>query len=219
MLSAIGTHGPTVSPTTMMVLNVTLFIIGVWLLIKPQDRKQTWLWPLLLLAGLASVSRIAMGFIPNVMPVTILAVMVGSKFGVQRGFAFAILVTLASNAVLGHGWWSLFQILGWGSVAILASMVKVHDGEGILSMPQLAFASLWSVPVFSIIVSLSNIDAGMSPIVFGLYLVNGLLYDLLHFLGNLFFAMWFGQWFERLLNMNQPHHQIVQQENGHVSTF
>jgi energy-coupling factor transport system substrate-specific component len=160
-----------------------------------------------------------MGFIPNVMPVTILAVMVGSKFGVQRGFAFAILVTLASNAVLGHGWWSLFQILGWGSVAILASMVKVHDGEGILSMPQLAFASLWSVPVFSIIVSLSIIDAGMSPIEFGLYLVNGLLYDLLHFLGNLFFAMWFGQWFERLLNMNQPHHQIVQQENGHVSTF
>ena len=153
------------------------------------------------------------------MPVTILAVMVGSKFGAQRGFAFAILVTLASNAVLGHGWWSLFQILGWGSVAILASMVKVHDEEGILSMSQLAFASLWSVPVFSIIVSLSIIDAGMSPIEFGLYLVNGLLYDLLHFLGNLFFAMWFGHWFERLLNMNQPLHQIVQQENGHVSTF
>ena len=176
MLSAIGTHGPTVSPTAMMVLNVIFFIIGVWLLIKPQDRKQTWLWPLLLLAGLASVSRIAMGFIPNVMPVTILAVMVGSKFGAQRGFAFAILVTLASNAVLGHGWWSLFQILGWGSVAILASMVKVHDEEGILSMSQLAFASLWSVPVFSIIVSLSIIDAGMSPIEFGLYLVNCLLY-------------------------------------------
>ena len=219
MLSAIGTHGPTVSPTAMMVLNVIFFIIGVWLLIKPQDRKQTWLWPLLLLAGLASVSRIAMGFIPNVMPVTILAVMVGSKFGAQRGFAFAILVTLSSNAVLGHGWWSLFQILGWGSVAVLASMVKVHNEEGTLSMSQLAFASLWSVPVFSIIVSFSIIDAGMSPIGFGLYLANGLLYDLLHFLGNLFFAMWFGQWFERLLNMNQPHQQFVQQENGHVSTF
>ena len=130
MLSAIGTHGPTVSSTTLMLLNTILFTIGAWLLIKPQDSKQTWLWPLLLLAGLASASRIAMGFIPNVMPVTILAVMVGSKFGAQRGFAFAILVTLASNSVLGHGWWSLFQILGWGSVAVLASMVKVHDEEG-----------------------------------------------------------------------------------------
>ena len=219
MLSAIGTHGPTVSSTTLILLNVILFTIGAWLLIKPQDSKQTWLWPLLLLAGLASASRIAMGFIPNVMPVTILAVMVGSKFGAQRGFAFAILVTLSSNAVLGHGWWSLFQILGWGSVAVLASMVKVHNEEGTLSMSQLAFASLWSVPVFSIIVSFSIIDAGMSPLEFGLYLVNGLLYDLLHFLGNLFFAMWFGQWFERLLNMNQPHQQFVQQENGHVSTF
>lgn len=219
MLSAIGTHGPTVSPAAMMLLNVILFSIGVWLLIKPQDSKQAWLWPLLLIAGLASVSRIAMGFIPNVMPVTILAVMVGSKFGAQRGFAFAILVTLGSNAVLGHGWWSLFQILGWSSVAVVASMMKVHDDAGALSMSRLAFASMWSVPVFSIIVSFSIIDSGMSLIEFGLYLVNGLLYDFIHFLGNLFFAMWFGHWFERLLNMNQPHHQLVQQENGHVSTF
>ena len=43
---------------------------------------------------------VALSFIPNVMPVTIMAVMVGSKFGAQRGISFAILVTLASNAVL-----------------------------------------------------------------------------------------------------------------------
>ena len=42
--------------------------------------------------GLASISRIALSFIPNVMPVTIMAVLVGSKFGVQ-GVSFAILVT------------------------------------------------------------------------------------------------------------------------------
>ncbi len=219
MLSAIGTHGPAVSPAAMLLLNLALFCIGVWLLVKPQDKKQAWLWPLLLVAGFASISRIAMGFIPNVMPVTILAVMVGSKFGVQRGFAFAILVTLSSNAVLGHGWWSLFQVLGWGTVAAMASLVKVHDENGSLSMSQLAFASLWSVPIFSVIVSLSIIDSGMSLIEFGLYLVNGLLFDLLHFLGNLFFAMWFGQLFERLLMMSRPRDQFVQEETGHVSTI
>ena len=86
-------------------------------------------------------------------------------------------------------------------------------------MTNLAFASLWSVPVFSILVSLSIIDSGMSAIEFGLYLVNGLLFDVLHFLGNLFFAMWFGHSFERLLLMNGPHHQLVQQESEHVSTL
>ena len=59
----------------------------------------------------------------------------------------------------------------------------------------------------------------MSALEFGLYLVNGLLFDVLHFLGNLFFAMWFGQWFDRLLQMNQPNSELIQQESEHVSTF
>lgn len=218
-MSAIGTHGPTVSPTVLLLLHATLFFTAVWLLVKPQRDGNTWQWPLFLIVAIASVSRIAMSFIPNVMPVTILAVLVGSKFGAQRGFAFAVLVTLASNAVLGHGWWSLFQILGWGAVALVASQISVYDANGNLSMTQLAFSALWSVPIFSLIVSLSIIDSSMSALEFGLYLVNGLLFDVLHFLGNLFFAMWFGQWFDRLLQMNQPNSELIQQESEHVSTF
>lgn len=219
MLSAIGTHGPTVSPIVMGLLNTVFLAVAVWLLVKPQKNSETWFLPLLLFVGLATLSRIALSFIPNVMPVTIMAVMVGSKFGAQRGVSFAILVTLASNAVLGHGWWSLFQMIGWGSVAAVASLMSVHDSSANLSMNRLLFSSLWSVPIFSIIVSLSILDSSMSMIEFGLYVANGLLYDVLHFLGNVFFAMWFGQWFERLLSMNEPHNRLVQQEDEHVSTF
>lgn len=219
MLSAIGTHGPTVSPVAMGLMSAALFAVAVWLLVKPQKNSESWFWPLLLFVGLATFSRIALSFIPNVMPVTIMAVMVGSKFGAQRGISFAILVTLASNAVLGHGWWSLFQIIGWGSVAAIASLMTVHDSSENLSMNRLLFASLWSVPIFSSIVSFSILDSSMSMIEFGLYVANGLLYDVLHFLGNVFFAMWFGQWFERLLSMSQPNNRLVQQENEHVSTF
>ncbi|MEC7261499.1 MAG: hypothetical protein VXV71_03630 [Candidatus Thermoplasmatota archaeon] len=219
MLSAIGTHGPTVSPIVMGLLNTVFLAVAVWLLVKPQKNSETWFLPLLLFVGLATLSRIALSFIPNVMPVTIMAVMVGSKFGAQRGVSFAILVTLASNAVLGHGWWSLFQMIGWGSVAAVASLMSVHDLSGNLSLNRLLFSSLWSVPIFSIIVSFSILDSSMSLIEFGLYVANGLLYDVLHFLGNVFFAMWFGQWFERLLSMNEPHNRLVQQEDEHVSTF
>jgi hypothetical protein len=31
--------------------------------------------------------------------------------------------------------------------------------------------------------------------------------------------MWFGQWFDRLLQMNQPNSELIQQESEHVSTF
>lgn len=106
-----------------------------------------------------------------------------------------------------------------GTVALVASQISVHDVNGNLSMNRLAFSALWSVPIFSLIVSLSIIDSSMSALEFGLYLVNGLLFDVLHFLGNLFFAMWFGQWFDRLLQMNQPNSELIQQESEHVSTF
>ena len=86
-------------------------------------------------------------------------------------------------------------------------------------MTQLAFSALWSVPIFSFIVSLSIIDSGMSALEFGIYLANGLLFDALHFFGNLFFAMWFGQWFDSLLQMNQPNSELIQQESEHVSAF
>ena len=63
MLSAIGTHGPTLSPLAMGALNAILFLVAVWLLVKPHAKSESWLWPLFLFVGLASVARIAMGFI------------------------------------------------------------------------------------------------------------------------------------------------------------
>ena len=74
----------------MGLMSAALFAIAVWLLVKPQKNSESWFWPLLLFVGLATFSRIALSFIPNVMPVTIMAVMVGSKFGAQRGISFEL---------------------------------------------------------------------------------------------------------------------------------
>ncbi len=69
------------------------------------------MWSLFLLAIIASGARILLSGLPNIMPVTILVIMVGSKYGLQRSIAFVILVTVSSNAVLGDGWWTLSKFL------------------------------------------------------------------------------------------------------------
>ena len=162
MLSGLGTHGPHVSPLGLLAINALLFASAIWLLMRPNNSQKGWMWSLFLLAIIASGARILLSGLPNIMPVTILVIMVGSKYGLQRSIAFVILVTVSSNAVLGDGWWTLFQVLAWSSVAGVSAFFSVHDNDGTLNMKRLSFAAVWSVPLFSIIVSLSILDGTMS---------------------------------------------------------
>ena len=217
MLSGLGTHGPEVSPLGLMAINSILFASAIWLLMRPNNQQKGWLWSLFLLAIIASGSRIILSGLPNIMPVTILVIMVGSKYGLQRSIAFVILVTVSSNAVLGDGWWTLFQVLAWSSVAGVSALFSVHDNQGNLSMKRLSFAAIWSVPLFSMIVSLSILDGSMSSLEFVLYLFNGIPFDALHMMGNIFFAVWCGSWFERILSLQTPSQQRIVREDQHVS--
>ncbi len=217
MLSSLGTHGPHVSPLGLLAINSLLFASAIWLLMRPNNNQKGWLWSLFLLAIIASGSRILLGGIPNIMPVTIIVIMVASKYGVQRSIAFVILVTVSSNAVLGDGWWTLFQVLAWSAVACVSALFSVHDSKGELSMKRLTFAAIWSVPLFSIIVSLSILDGSMSSLEFVLYLFNGIPFDALHMMGNVFFAVWSGAWFERILTLQAPSQQRIVREDQHVS--
>ena len=217
MLSGLGTHGPQVSSLGLLVINAVLFASAIWLLMRPHNHQKGWLWSLFLLAIIASGARILLSGLPNIMPVTILVIMVGSKYGFQRSIAFIILVTVSSNAVLGDGWWTLFQVLAWSSVAGVSAMFSVHDDEGNLSMKRLSFAAVWSVPLFSTIVSLSILDGSMSSLEFALYLFNGIPFDALHVMGNIFFAVWSGAWFERILSLQAPSQQRIVREDAHVS--
>ena len=217
MLSGLGTHGPEVSPLGLIAINSILFASAIWLLMRPNNQQKGWLWSLFLLAIIASGSRILLSGLPNIMPVTILVIMVGSKYGLQRSIAFVILVTVSSNAVLGDGWWTLFQVLAWSSVAGVSAVFSVHDNQGNLSMKRLSFAAIWSVPLFSMIVSLSILDGSMSSLEFVLYLFNGIPFDALHMMGNIFFAVWCGSWFERILSLQTPSPQRIVREDQHVS--
>ena len=217
MLSGLGTHGPHVSSFGLLAINAVLFASAIWLLMRPNNHQKRWLWSLFLLAIIASGARILLSGIPNIMPVTILVIMVGSKYGIQRSIAFVILVTVSSNAVLGDGWWTLFQVLAWSSVAGVSAMFSVHDDEGNLSMKRLSFAAVWSVPLFSTIVSLSILDGTMSSLEFALYMFNGIPFDALHMMGNIFFAVWSGAWFERILSLQAPSQQRIVGEDQHVS--
>ena len=194
MFQALGTHGPVLSPTTSLVLDVILVVAAFWLLATPSKKSLGDSLLLVTLVLAVSATRVLMQPLPNIQPVTVAALIIGAQLGARRGAAFAILVAMISNAVIGNGWWTIFQAIGWASVAVMGSkLALIVNGE--LQRSRLFIAAIASAFVFDIIVSLSIIDSSFTLLTFLTYLAHGIPYDLLHAVGNLTFAVWFGSWF------------------------
>ena len=194
MFQALGTHGPVFSPTASLVLDVILLVAAFWLLATPSKKSLGDSLLLVTLVLAVSATRVLMQPLPNIQLVTVAALIIGAQLGARRGAAFAILVAMISNAVIGNGWWTIFQAIGWASVAVMGSkLALIVNGE--LQRSRLFIAAIASAFVFDLIVSLSIIDSSFTLLTFLTYLAHGLPYDLLHAVGNLTFAVWFGSWF------------------------
>lgn len=72
---------------------------------------------------LAALSRIPFAVIPNVQPASALVILAGAILGWRVGILSGAIVPLVSNALLGHGPWTLFQILGWAGMGAGAHLL------------------------------------------------------------------------------------------------
>lgn len=75
------------------------------------------------LGGLAGALRIPFAVLPGVQPSTALVILAGLAMGMRVGLGVGVVVPLVSNIVLGHGPWTLFQMLGWGFVGLLSGLL------------------------------------------------------------------------------------------------
>ena len=188
-----GIHDVALSPLEESVINLAIVSAIVVALIKGErkleDRNTFAMLSLLAFFGVSG--RILLEPIPNVQPVTVIVLLAGIYFGAPRAIALSGIIALSSNLILlGHGPWTLFQVIGWGTVGLIGALLSEHLlKEGRLELNRVALASVVSAFLFDWIVSLSillNTDASfLMP-----YLVNGLLFDLYHAVGNLVFVAW-----------------------------
>jgi energy-coupling factor transport system substrate-specific component len=191
MFQAMGVHGPELTPVAQGVLN-TLLVLAAFLFLFTAPRANRFTVAALstMVVALAAL-RVLFEPLPNVQPVTVATLLVASQLGARRGVAFAVLVTLLSNLLIGNGWWTVFQALGWGAVALYGSRL-VFEEDGVFKMGRLCIASVVSALLFSLISTLSLLAPGVTPTDLGWLLLQGLPFDALHVMGNVVFALWFG---------------------------
>ena len=199
MFQALGVHGPELSPLGSVLLDMALVATAFgFLLSAPRANRMT--AAMLMTMVLATTAlRVVMQPLPNVQPVTVAAILVGAHLGAKRGVAFAILVTLLSNLLIGHGWWTLFQALGWSIVAVIGANARlIVDGR--LQTTRLCLYAVVAAPLFGFVSTVSLISSEMSVGQFVLLLGQGLPFDAIHALGNLAFAVWAGAMLHQFLS-------------------
>ena len=202
MFQATGIHGPVLGSLGSLVLDIVLLSVVFWTLLSSTKRRTTDILLFVSIIAAVSLLRVAMTPLPNIQPVTVAALLVGAQLGAKRGVSFAILVTMISNFIIGNGIWTLYQALGWSLVAIVGANAKLVI-SGQLNFKRLFLLSIFSAFLFDLVVSLSIIDGSTGLQQFIIYLANGIPYDLMHALGNLTLAAWFGSWFSNVLQ-HQP---------------
>ena len=210
MFQALGVHGPELTPLAHAVVNTSL-VLAAFLFLMGGHRKDRFAIAALatLVVGIAAL-RVVFQPLPNVQPVTIAALLVGAHLGARRGVAFAILVTLLSNVLIGDGWWTLFQGIGWAVVALIGSQLT-FDEHGVLNMRRLCGTGVFVAFVFGAISTLSLVQAGTSFGDFANLMLLGLPFDALHALGNIAFALWLGPSLHRFLRETVTMDDLVQQ--------
>ena len=216
MFQSYGIHGPVLGPVTGLVIDVILLGLAFWMLASPDMKKASNILTFVTLVTSISLLRVVMTPLPNIQPVTVAALIIGAQLGARRGIAFAVLVTMLSNFIIGDGIWTLYQAIGWSVVAVIGSLSKIIiDGE--LKLNKTFGYAIICAFLFDFIVSFSVLGT-VSLSGFMLYLLNGIPYDLLHAVGNLTIAAWFGRWFSEVITKFQSMEEIEQKVvDGYVT--
>lgn len=216
MFQSYGIHGPVLGPVTGLVIDVILLSLAFWMLASPDMKKASNVLTFVTLITSVSLLRVVMAPLPNIQPVTVAALIIGGQLGARRGVAFAVLVTMISNFIIGDGIWTLYQAIGWSVVAIIGSSSKIIiDGQ--LQLNRTFGYAVICAFLFDIIVSLSVLGT-VSLSGFMMYLLNGIPYDILHAVGNVTIAAWFGRWFSEAITKFQSMEEIEQKVvDGYVT--
>lgn len=216
MFQSYGIHGPVLGPVTGLVIDVILLSLAFWMLASPDMKKASNVLTFVTLITSVSLLRVVMTPLPNIQPVTVAALIIGAQLGARRGVAFAVLVTMISNFIIGDGIWTLYQAIGWSVVAIIGSSSKIIiDGQ--LQLNKTFGYAVICAFLFDIIVSLSVLGT-VSLSGFMMYLLNGIPYDILHAFGNVTIAAWFGRWFSEAITKFQSMEEIEQKVvDGYVT--
>lgn len=106
--------------TMLVALLALLLVFAGYEASRPALRQ---VMPTVVLTSLAAAGRVLFAPLPDVKPVSAIAIVAGSLLGRRNGFMVGALAALVSNAFFGQGAWTPWQMYAWGLVGYLAGVL------------------------------------------------------------------------------------------------
>lgn len=112
-----------VDATAGLTLLVALLAVGlVFASFEASRPPLRQLMPTAVLAATAAAGRVLFAPIPDVKPVSAIAVIAGATLGRRSGFMVGAVAALVSNFFFGQGSWTPWQMYAWGLVGYLGGV-------------------------------------------------------------------------------------------------
>ncbi len=165
-----------------------------------------------LLGTLSALFRVPFAAAPNLQPSTYLIICSGYVLGPVAGFAVGALTAVVSNFFLGHGPWTLFQMLAWGLAGASAFTLRRLP----MKRRWLIIAGVTWGLLFGIIMNLWTWIGFVYPLTARTFMVTWLAslpFDVMHSLGNALFLGLLGVRTIRILERYHRRFQWVRQED------
>ena len=113
-----------VDATAGLTLLVALLAVGlVFASFEASRPPLRQLMPTAVLAATAAAGRVLFAPIPDVKPVSAIAVIAGATLGRRSGFMVGAVAALVSNFFVGQGSWTPWQMYAWGLVGYLGGVI------------------------------------------------------------------------------------------------
>lgn len=126
----VGTALAGVDATAGLTLLVAVLAVGLLFASYEASRPPLrQLMPTAVLAATAAAGRVLFAPIPDVKPVSAIAIVAGATLGRRNGFMAGAVAALVSNFFFGQGSWTPWQMYAWGLVGYLGGVLA---GAGLL---------------------------------------------------------------------------------------
>lgn len=139
-----------------------------------------------MLSTISAVLRVPFAAIPNVQPCTYIIICSGYVFGPIAGFAVGAMTALVSNFFLGHGPWTLYQMIAWGLAGLSAGYLRKLK---LNTVALIIIGVVWGY-LYGLITNIWYWTAFIYPLTLKTFLVtelNTVWFDTLHAAGNAVF--------------------------------
>lgn len=105
--------------TLLVAVGAILLMLASYEASRPALRQ---IMPTVTLGALAAAGRILFAPLPEIKPVSAIAIVAGATLGRRSGFMVGAIAALVSNFFFGQGAWTPWQMYGWGMVGYLSGV-------------------------------------------------------------------------------------------------